>query len=140
MNPKSFTQEQIITLRENPNTEYVSESVIRFTQEFRAKLIEAIKSGVPVRHFLKEAGYDCDMLGAGRVKTFAHRMRKEALAENIPHAGYKERKRYPDLSDYKDMPQEETMLHMQNEILYLRQELEFIKKIIELDSAGGQSK
>jgi hypothetical protein len=32
------------------------------------------------------------------------------------------------------------MLHMQNEILYLHQELEFIKKIIELDSAGGQSK
>ena len=140
MNPKSFTKEQIIALRENPNTEYVSESVIRFTQEFRAKLIEAIKAGIPVRRFLQEAGYDCDILVAGRVKMFGHRMRKEANAGNIPHAGYKERKRYPDLSDYKDMTHEEAMLHMQNEILYLYQELEFIKKIIELDSTGGQSK
>ncbi len=140
MNPKSFTEEQIIVLRENPNTEYVSESVIRFTQEFRTKLIEAIKAGIPVRRFLQEAGYDCDILGAGRVKMFGHRMRKEAYAGNIPHAGYKERKRCPDLSDYKDMTHEEAMLHMQNEILYLHQELEFIKKIIELDSAGGQSK
>ena len=140
MNPKSFTEEQIIALRENPNTEYVSESVIRFTQEFRTKLSEAIKAGIPVRRFLQEAGYDCDILGAGRVKMFGHRMRKEAYAGNIPHAGYKERKRCPDLSDYKDMTHEEAMLHMQNEILYLHQELEFIKKIIELGSAGGQSK
>ena len=96
MNPKSFTKEQIIALRENPNTEYVSESVIRFTQEFRTKLIEAIKAGIPVRRFLQEAGYDCDILGAGRVKMFGHRMRKEAYAGNIPHAGYKERKRCPE--------------------------------------------
>ncbi len=140
MNPKSFTEEQIIALRENPNTEYVSESIIRFTQEFRVKLIEAIKAGIPVRRFLQEAGYDCDILGKGRVKMFAHRMRKETNAGNTPQAGYKERKLHPDLSDYRNMSPEEAMLHMQNEILYLHQELEFIKKIIELDSAGGQSK
>lgn len=84
MNPKSFTKEQIIALRENPNTEYVSESFIRFTQKFRAKLIELIKAGIPVRHILQEAGYECDILGDGRVKMFAHRMRKEANAGNTP--------------------------------------------------------
>ena len=38
------------------------------------------------------------------------------------------------------MKPEEAMRHMQNEILYLHQELDFIKKVIELDSVGGQSK
>ena len=30
MTPNPFTEEQITVLRENPNTEYVSESVIKF--------------------------------------------------------------------------------------------------------------
>ena len=80
------------------------------------------------------------MLGANRIKTLASRMRKEVREGNTPHNGYKERKRHPDLADYKGMKPEEAMRHMQNEILYLHQELDFIKKVIELDSVGGQSK
>lgn len=140
MTPKPFTEEQITVLRENPNTEYVSESVIKFTQEFKVKLVEGIKKGVPVRRIFQDAGYDYDMLGANRIKTLASRMRKEVREGNTPHTGYKERKRHPDLADYKGMKPEEAMRHMQNEILYLHQELDFIKKVIELDSVGGQSK
>jgi hypothetical protein len=36
------------------------------------------------------------------------------------------------------MPPEEARAAMQREILYLRQELEFIKKIIKTDSTGGR--
>ena len=140
MTPNPFTEEQIIVLRGNPNTEYVSESVIKFTQAFKVKLLEGIKKGVPVRRIFQDAGYDYEMLGANRIKTFASRMRKEAREGNTPHAGYKERKRHPDLKDYKGMKPEDAMRHMQNEILYLHQELDFIKKMIELDSEGGQSK
>ena len=46
MTPKLFPEEQIIVLRENPSTEYVSESVIKFTQEFKVKLVDGIKKGV----------------------------------------------------------------------------------------------
>lgn len=140
MTPKRFTEEQIRVLRKNPNTTYVSDSVIKFTQEFKIKLVEAINQGVPVRRFIQEAGYDYEMLGDDRVKTLASRLRKEAREGNTIHAGYKERKRHPDLADYKGMAPEEAMHHMQNEILYLHQELDFIKKIIELDNKGGQSK
>ncbi len=35
-------------------------------------------------------------------------------------------------------PPEEAMAAMQCEVLYLRQELEFIKKIIKTDSTGGR--
>ena len=103
MTPKPFTEEQITVLRENPNTEYVSESVIKFTQEFKVKLVEGIKKGVPVRRIFQDAGYDYDMLGANRIKTLASRMRKEVREGNTPHTEYKERKRHPDLADYKGM-------------------------------------
>ena len=85
MTPKPFTEEQITVLRENPNTEYVSESVIKFTQEFKVKLVEGIKKGIPVRRIFQDAGYDYDMLGANRIKTLASRMRKEVREGNTPH-------------------------------------------------------
>ena len=140
MTPKRFTKEQREILLKNPNTAYVSDSVIKFKQEFKIKLVEAVNQGVPVRRFIQEAGYDYEMLGDDLITTFVSRWRKEAREENTIHAGYKERKRHPDLADYKGMAPEEAMHHMQNEILYLHQELDFIKKIIELENKGGQSK
>jgi len=140
MTPKRFTEDQKEILLKNPNTAYVSDSVIKFTQEFKVKLVEAVNQDVPVRRFIQEAGYDYDMLGDDRIKTFVSRWRKEAREGNAIRAGYKERKRHPDLADYKGMAPDEAMHHMQNEILYLHQELDFIKKIIELDNMGGQSK
>jgi hypothetical protein len=128
MTPRRFTDEQKDILLKNPNTAYVSNSVIKFTQEFKVKLVESVEQGVPVRRFIQEAGYDYEMLGDDRIKTFVSRWRKEARIGNI-HDGYKERKRHPDLADYKDMEPEEAMQHMQNEILYLHQELDFIKKM-----------
>ena len=65
-------------------------------------------------------------------------VRKEQRKNGGFHNGYKERKQHPDLADYASMPQEEAILRMQNEILYLHQELDFIKKIIELDRKGEQ--
>ena len=62
MTPKRFTEEQMAQLLKNPNTNYVSDSVIKFTQEFKAKLVEAVEQGVPVRRFIQEAGYDYEML------------------------------------------------------------------------------
>ena len=139
MTSKLFTEEQLAVLRRNPNTQYVSASVIKFTQEFKEKLAEAIRRGAQIRPFFQEAGYDYDMLGNARIKTIVSRMRKEVNAGRTPHAGYKKRKRHPDLEDYKEMSSEEAMQRMQTEILYLHQELDFIKKIFEMDNTGGQS-
>ena len=88
---------------------------------------------------LLTSGGDCQALNA------AMRGVVKGLSENVDelevygfHNGYKERKQHPDLADYASMPQEEAILRMQNEILYLHQELDFIKKIIELDRKGEQ--
>ena len=85
MTPKRFTEEQIRVLRKNPNTTYVSDSVIKFTQEFKVKLVEAVEQGVPARRFIQEAGYDYEMLGDDRIKTFI------ALAEGGENREYTRR-------------------------------------------------
>lgn len=138
MNPGLFTGEQIKALRENPFTDFVSATTIRFTVEFKEMFVSAMDSGRTIRSIFQDSGYDPDVLGRARMKSFAHRVRKEKRKNKEFHNGYKERKQHPDLADYASMTREEAILRMQNEILYLHQELDFIKKIIELDRQGGQ--
>lgn len=57
MTPKRLTKEQREILLKNPNTAYISDSVIKFKQEFKIKLVEAVNQVVPVRRFIQEAGY-----------------------------------------------------------------------------------
>lgn len=133
-----FTEEQIRALSENPFTEYVSENTLRFTLEFKKIFVDALNRGKTVRSIFTDAGYDPKMLGKSRMKSFSHRVRVEMKSDTGLHSGYKEQKRHPDLVDYSAMTQKDAIIHMQNEIQYLHQELEFIKKIIELDRKGEQ--
>lgn len=71
-------------------------------------------------------------------KTCQSASQKKRLHQGGLHEGYHLHKRHPEDADYSRMPPEEARAAMQREILYLRQELEFIKKIIKTDSTGGR--
>lgn len=90
MNPGLFTREQIKALRENPFTDFVSVTTIRFTVEFKEMFVAAMDSGKTIRSIFQESGYDPDVLGRGRMKSFAHRVRKEQRENEKFHNGYKE--------------------------------------------------
>ena len=133
-----FTEEQIRALSENPFTEFVSENTLRFTLEFKKLFVDEFNQGKTVRSIFTDAGYDPKILGKSRMKSFSHRVRVEMKSDTGLHSGYKDQKRHPDLADYSAMTQKDAMLHMQNEIQYLHQEIEFIKKIIALGRGGEQ--
>lgn len=138
MRSQAFTDEEVKVLRENKYTAFVSNSSIRFTLEFKEMFLEKKTEGVPARRIFLEAGYDVDILGTSRIKNISKRIPKEASAPCGLHEGYHiHRKRHED-ADYSRMAPEEAMTAMQLEIVYLRQELDFIKKIIKTDSTGGQ--
>ena len=138
MRSQAFTDEEVKVLRENKYTAFVSNSSIRFTLEFKEMFLQKKTEGVPTRRIFLEAGYDVDILGTSRIKNLSKRIPKEASAPCGLHEGYHiHRKRHED-ADYSRMAPEEAMAAMQLEIVYLRQELDFIKKIIKTDSTGGQ--
>ena len=138
MRSQAFTDEEVKVLRENKYTAFVSNSSIRFTLEFKEMFLQKKTEGVPTRRIFLEAGYDVDILGTSRIKNISKRIPKEASAPCGLHEGYHiHRKRHED-ADYSRMAPEEAMASMQREIVYLRQELDFIKKIIKTDSTGGQ--
>lgn len=138
MRAQAFTNEEVKILKENKYTSFVSNSSIRFTLEFKEMFMERKREGIPARRIFKEAGYDVDILGACRIKNFAKRIPREASAPCGLHEGYHAHKKHPEDADYSRMPPEEAMAAMQREVVYLRQELDFIKKIIKTDSTGGQ--
>lgn len=135
---RSFTNEEAKILRGNRYTAYVSSSTIRFTLEFKQYYWEQSQQGTLPSRIFQDAGYDVDLLGQPRIKNFAKRVREEANSRDGLHEGYCIHQKHPNPLDYGQMAPEEAQAAMQTELLYLRQELEFIKKIIKLDSTGGQ--
>lgn len=134
----SFTADEVKQLRENQYTAYISGSTIRFTLEFKQQFWDKLQQGIlPVRIFM-DAGYDVDVLGLSRVKNVTKRICREANSRNGLHEGYCVRGKHSEPSDYGQMSPEEQQSTIQAELIYLRQELEFIKKIIKADSSGGQ--
>lgn len=138
MRAQAFTDEEVEALRNNRYTAYVSNSSIRFTLEFKEMFMERKDKGVPARCIFQEAGYDVDVLGTSRIKNLSKRIPKEASAPCGLHEGYHMHRKHPEDADYSRMPPEEAMAAMQREVVYLRQELDFIKKIIKTDSMGGR--
>ncbi len=138
MRAQAFTDEEVKILEKNKYTAFVSNSSIRFTLEFKEMFMERKQEGVPARRIFLEAGYDAGILGTSRIKNLSKRIPKEASAPCGLHEGYHTRRKRPEDADYSRMQPEEAMAAMQREVLYLRQELEFIKKIIKTDSTGGR--
>lgn len=138
MRAQAFTDEEVKILEKNKYTAFVSNRSIRFTLGFKEMFMERKQEGVPARRIFLEAGYDVDILGTSRIKNLSKRIPKEASTPCGLHEGYHTHRKRPEDADYSRMPPEEAMAAMQREVLYLRQELDFIKKIIKTDNTGGR--
>ena len=139
-NKKLFTPGEVEILRSNPYTLSVTSKTIRFTLAFKQAFWTKRQAGERLQDIYSDLGYDVSILGDVRIKNIANSIRKEALSKEGLHENNSRRAYRPDQVDYNGMPQHEAVVRMQHEILYLRQELEFIKKIINSETSGGQEK
>jgi hypothetical protein len=135
---KLFSPQEIEALRQNPYTLAVTEGTIRFTLPFKQEFMNRYNSGQAAARIFADLGYDADVLGKCRVKSFASHLRAEAASRLGLHEGNNRRGRHVEVPDYAGMPEDMALARMQRELLYLRQELEFIKKIIKADEQGGR--
>ncbi len=94
---------------------------------------EGMQNGQPKRALVIELGYDPDILGPSRIEGIAYHIKKEA---NSPE-GFHEGKRISKVA--KKVTEDElsssvpshTLRRLQAEVSYLRQEIEFLKKIMQ---------
>lgn len=131
----TFTDEQVKILAQNPYTSLVTPHCIRFTLAFKKAFWSKKQAGERIADIFTDLGYDIDIIGRGRAMNIAARIRKEAMSSIGLHEGNKKHELLPIDNSYNNLSNNDAMIQMQHEIMYLRQEMEFIKKILKSDNS-----
>lgn len=138
----SFTQEDIRILKENPNTSTVTESRLTITLEAKKIVLELHHAGWTSRRIVEELGYDPKMLGEQRMKNMVRNVRREAESKNGLHEGYLRtagtRMSEEEIEQLECNPG--SYAKLKNEVIYLRKEVEFLKKISQQVISGKRGK
>ena len=136
---KLFTPEEVEILKENPYTWKVSLDRITYTQEFQRAFWELSLQGLSGMDAFRKLGYDPRILGKERVHNTTKRIRKQGNSpEGIrlkPRKWMRTTKKRFKAADLEKMSHKEAAKRMQQEIVYLQQQVEFLKKIMQQDGS-----
>ena len=130
MSKKLFTEEEQQLLRQNPYVYSVSESSLSLTKEFKELFLEAYNKGQSARNILENYGFDPDILGKHRIWGISSYIRSEYQKYGEFTEGHNtrgKRSSSPNLSSPATVADE--IRQLKHEVDYLKQEMEFLKKI-----------
>lgn len=116
MSNKLFSNEEVEYLRQNPNVKSVTNRRVEFTEEFRARAKKEYDSGKSGLKIFADNGLSKEILGIVRIHGFFDRLsnpKQSIKANSVVN---------------KNEPQKQ-IKSLEHEIMYLRQENEFLKKI-----------
>ena len=128
---KEYTSKQIKQLKTNPYTLNVTKNKLYFTAKFKEDFWVSYQAGNAPRKILMDFGYDLSIFGQKQIDSIVQRVKKEALSGNGFREGENRERRVPiRATKEEELSSPQSIERMQNELLYLRQEVEFLKKII----------
>ena len=121
-----FTKEQKESLESNPFTLSVNDYQIRFTVEFKKFLLaEREKNGTPWKKIFIKAGYDPELLGESRLSAIIRNIRHEAASERGIHETTAQNSLKKELEKQST---KKAIRDLQEEVIRLKQQIEFFKK------------
>lgn len=133
---KEYTAKEIKKLKSNPYTFKVTKSKLYFTAEFKERFWAGYQAGNAPRKLLDDFGYDLSMFGQKQIDSIVQRIKKEALTGKGFSEG-EQRSRRPKMGSSEadeslcdNAASTSSVERMRNELKYLRQEVEFIKKML----------
>ena len=139
MKSKPFTEEEMQQLRENPYTHRVTSRQLSFTAEFKARFWEDYGKGITPREIMRKYGYDPELLGEARINGIRMHIREEAKREDGFFSGRRPVElKAQDRAESAD--RSDKLARLEHEVKYLRQEVEFLKKISSIRIIGKQAK
>lgn len=137
MTVKYFTPEQLEILLANPNVVTASSKAITYSVDFKMKFIEEYELGKSPSRIFEEAGFDVQVLGTERIKTATFRWKK--AVKNDGTLGLRDARKVKSGRPLKrTLTPEEQIAKLEAENLYLKGELDFIKKL-ELSEKGNRT-
>ena len=131
---KKFTPAEMEELRANPYTEKVTERQISFTLAFKEAFWCLSVEGCTGNMALRKLGYDPEILGFERVHNITKRIRSAARTPEGIRGAKKSRMRISreqfSQAELEKMSRRESERRLQNEIVYLQQQMAFLKKLM----------
>lgn len=128
---KTFTPEEMEVLEQNAYTLKLTSSMLKFTEEFKEDFWRLYLAEIPIRDIFQKLGYDPEILGVKRMDGFVYHLRKHYLTDEQRQTS-QHRKRPPVNVKYSEMKTPQAVKAMETELIYLRQEVEFLKKLYAL--------
>jgi hypothetical protein len=133
---KEYTEKQIKQLKANPYTFKVTKNKLYFTAKFKEDFWVSYQAGNAPRKIMQDLGYDLSIFTQKQIDNYVQRIKKEALSGNGFSEGENRERRVPmKATKEEDLYSPQSVERMQNELMYLRQEIEYLKKIIIADNS-----
>lgn len=136
-----FNEHQIKLLEANPHVKQVSERSISYHPDFKVKAVKENQAGKsPVQIFI-EHGFDVKMIGTEKPSGCLKRWRK--IFHQFGEEGFYTERRGKGSTgrpSSKEYTQEERLMKAEARIKYLEAELEFLKKLDELERQASKKK
>lgn len=135
MDWKDFKPGELIELKNNPYVKSATVKMIRFTTTFKEEFWKQYQNGKPPVSIITEMGFNPDVLGASRINGITQHIKEQANSGS----GFRDERQPSTLSENTDnLVPSKALIHLQHEIAYMKQELEFIKKIILADKEASR--
>ena len=133
---KEYTTKQIKQFEANPYVYKATKHMIYYTAKFKEDFWISYQAGNTPRKILKDFGFDLESFGQKQIDDLVQRIKRQALSGNGFTEGENRQKRVPmKATSEAELSSPQSIERMQNELLYLRQEVEFLKKIIIADNS-----
>lgn len=133
---KEYTEKQIKELKKNPYVFKVTKHKLYYTAKFKEDFWVSYQAGNTPRKILRDFGFDINIFGQKQIDSLVQHIKKQALSRNGFTEGENRQRRVPvKATSEEELSSLQSIERMQNELLYLRQEVEFLKKIIIADNS-----
>lgn len=133
---KEYTPKQMKELEKNPYVFKATKHKLYYTAKFKEAFWISYQAGNAPRAILKDFGFDIEIFGQKQIDSLVQNIKKQALSGNGFTEGENRTKRMPrKATEEEELSAPQSIERMQNELLYLRQEVEFLKKIITADNS-----
>ena len=138
---KKFKPEEVEALRSNPYTEKVTAEQISFTLAFKEEFWRLSVEGCTGNAAFRKLGYDPEVLGFERVHNITKRIRHAARSPEGLKGKARSRMRISkenfSSAELEKMSRRESERRRQNEIVYLLQQMAFLKKLMRQPDEPG---
>ena len=136
---REYTAKEMKLLKANPYTFKVTKNKLYFTIEFKETFWTAYQAGMAPRKILEDLGYDLGMFGQKQIDSIVQSIKRQAQAGKDFREGENWTRRKRDgltVPEGAAAESKEALAGILNEVKYLRQEVEFLKKIIKTENTA----